>query len=96
MSRINYGEVLYSIKKDIPADRVIEATQAFLQLPICFYSIDDKLVDEAAAIKAVYSISYADCFAVALALRLDIPLVTGDPELPALKAIGLKLMWLGK
>ena len=95
MSRMNYGEVLYSIKKDFPENRIKQATEAFLEIPIKFYSIDDALVDEAAELKSVYTVSYADAFAAALSLRLDIPLATGDKELLTLKAIGLKLHWMG-
>ncbi|MEO7029194.1 MAG: PIN domain-containing protein [Acidobacteriaceae bacterium] len=95
MSRMNYGEVLYSIKKDFPSNRVEQAIQAFLEIPMEVYSVDDALVDEAVELKAVYSISYADAFAAALSLRLDIPLATGDKELLALKKIGLKLHWMG-
>jgi predicted nucleic acid-binding protein len=95
MSRMNYGEVLYSIKKDFPPNRIDQATQAFRQIPIQFHSVDDALVDEAAELKGVYTISYADAFAAALSLRMDVPLATGDPELLALKAIGLNLHWMG-
>jgi predicted nucleic acid-binding protein len=95
MSRMNYGEVLYSIKKDFPENRIKQAAEAFRQIPIKFYSIDDALVDEAAELKAVYAISYADAFAAALSLRLDVLLATGDKELLALKTIGLKLHWMG-
>jgi predicted nucleic acid-binding protein len=35
---------------------------------------------EAARIKARYAIAYADCFAVATALREGAPIVTGDPQ----------------
>jgi predicted nucleic acid-binding protein len=92
---MNYGEVLYSIRKDFPENRIKQATDAFLEIPIEFYSIDDALVDEAAALKGVYTISYADAFAAALSLRLGVPVATGDKEFLALTAIGLKLHWMG-
>jgi ribonuclease VapC len=96
MSRMNYGEVLYSIRKDFPEDRIEAGTRAFLEIPIQFHSIDDLLVDEAAALKGINAISYADAFAAALALRLDVPLATGDREFLVLQAVGLKLWWVGK
>jgi ribonuclease VapC len=96
MSRMNYGEVLYSIRKNFPSDKIEAGTRAFLEIPIQFHSIDDLLVDEAAALKGDNPISYADAFAVALALRLDVPLVTGDKELLGLRAVGLKLLWMGQ
>ncbi|HVG27494.1 MAG TPA: type II toxin-antitoxin system VapC family toxin [Acidobacteriaceae bacterium] len=93
MSRINYGEVLYSIRKDFPPERIEAAHRAFLELPIRYISVDDAMVDEAAALKAVYTCSYADCFAVALAIRSDAPPVTGDKELLMLREIGLQVLW---
>jgi ribonuclease VapC len=95
MSRMNYGEVVYSLAKDFPPNRVGAAHAAFVQIPIRFHSVDDALVDEAAALKAVNTISYADAFAAALALRMDVPLVTGDREFIALRQVGLRLVWVG-
>jgi predicted nucleic acid-binding protein len=95
MSRINHGEVIYSIRKDIPAHLQQMALTAFREIPIRLYSVDDLLVDEAVALKSVYKISFADAFGAALSLRLGLPFVTGDRELLALKAIGLQLHWMG-
>jgi predicted nucleic acid-binding protein len=94
MSRINYGEVVYSVRKDLPF-RQEEALRAFLEIPIRIHSVDDLLVDEAVALKSVYSISYADAFAAALSLRLNIPLITGNTEFFNLRQIGLKIECLG-
>jgi len=96
MSRINYGEVVYSVRKSFPSDRVEAALNAFREIPILLYSVDDALVDEAAALKALHSISYTDAFAAALAMRRKLPLVTGDPELLPLALLGLQLHWIGK
>jgi ribonuclease VapC len=95
MSRMNYGEVVYSVMKDFPADQLAQVFKAFREIPIHFYTVDDALVDEAAVLKSFHTISYADAFATALAMRLGFPLVTGDRELLALKQIGLKIHWLG-
>lgn len=96
MSRMNYGEVIYSIRKDFPVNLREQAAVAFEQLPIHLYSIDDQLVDEAAALKGVHKISYADAFAIAMAFRLRVPVVTGDTEFLGLKALGLRVHWVGK
>ncbi|MCZ6676039.1 MAG: PIN domain-containing protein [Candidatus Poribacteria bacterium] len=37
--------------------------------------------------KAKYPISYADAFAVATAIKEDIPVVTGDPEFQRVEGI---------
>jgi predicted nucleic acid-binding protein len=94
MSRINYGEVLYSVHKNLPKV-ANQATKAFLEIPIEFVSVDDALVDDAAALKSRYAISYADAFAAALALRLELPLATGDKDFLPLTPLGLQLLWLG-
>lgn len=95
MSRMNYGEVVYSVMKDFPADQLDQIFKAFREIPIHFYSVDDALVDAAAALKSFHAISYADAFAAALAMRLNLPLLTGDREFLVLQQIGLKVHWLG-
>ncbi len=95
MCRMNYGEVVYSVRKVFPAGKVETALSAFREIPIRLYSVDDLLVEEAAALEAIYPISYADAFAAALALRRGIPLVTGDREFQPLELIGLQLHWIG-
>ena len=96
MTRINYGEVIYSVRKanDLP-DRET-ALRTFLSLPIRVHSVSDSLVDEAVELKSIYPFSFADAFAAALALRLQAPLVTGDPEFRKLESDGsLQLHWVG-
>jgi predicted nucleic acid-binding protein len=95
MSRMNYGEVVYSVMKDFPADQLDQIFKAFREIPIHFYSVDDALVDAAASLKSFHAISYADAFAAALAMRLNLPLLTGDREFLVLQQIGLKVHWLG-
>lgn len=95
MSRINHGEVIYSIRKDFPANRIDQALKAFGEIPIQVHTVDDGLVDDAVALKSVYPISYADAFAVALAIRLRVAPVTGDPELRRLSLVDLRLQWIG-
>jgi predicted nucleic acid-binding protein len=96
MSRIIQGEIWYQVAKrwgyDVsPAYRVRIA-----KLPIQVISIDDDLVDEAAELKARFSISYADCFAAALAIRRGAPIATGDPDFFKLETAGLlNVHWMG-
>jgi ribonuclease VapC len=50
---------------------------------------------EASRLKARYPIAYADAFAIQLAREMDVPLVTGDPEIRALEKEGLlQVIWL--
>jgi predicted nucleic acid-binding protein len=97
MSRINYGEVIYTIRKTPDIVNPEEALRNFLSAPIRVCSIDDALVDEAVELKSKYPFAYADAFAAALAIRLGAPLVTGDNEFLALEKDGLlSLRWVGK
>jgi predicted nucleic acid-binding protein len=96
MSRMNHGEVIYSIRKSFPADRVTTALTVLEEIPIQLYSVDDALIDEAVGLKSVYPISYADAFGVALSMRLKRPFVSGDPELRTLSMPDFHLHWVGK
>jgi uncharacterized protein len=95
MSRINHGEVVYSIRKCFPPDKITSGLKAFGEIPIRLVSVDDRLVDAAVDLKSVYPISYADAFAVALSVRRGVPLVTGDPELRPIVLPGFRIHWLG-
>jgi predicted nucleic acid-binding protein len=96
MSRINFGEILYSCWKlnKVEADRLFADAEA---LPVDIISVDDDLVIEAARLKATCNASYADCFAAALAIRHDVPVVTGDKEFLGLVKVQPRLLlnWLG-
>jgi len=91
---INLGETFYILARE----RGIEQAEYFMDvifpsLPI--KNITNTLIDvlEAARIKSEYSISYADCFAAATAMREDASIVTGDPEF---KKLGEKvsMVWI--
>ena len=77
ISIINMIEVKYRIIREKRATpRVLAALQA---LPITVASADG-YADQVASLKAAYPVSLADCFAAALAIDLDCPVITGDPE----------------
>ena len=81
MNDINVGEAFYVLAKE----RGVEKAEYFVNtvlpnLPIEVVPNTLQDVIEAARIKATHSISYADCFVVATALKKDAAIVTGDPE----------------
>ena len=94
INSINAGEVFYIFARE----RGIQAAEYFqsvilpsLPVRIVENSLDD--VIEAARIKAKYSLSFADCFAAATAIREGASLLTGDPEFKKLgKALSIE--WL--
>ena len=93
MTVINWGEVYYIIYREYGQDKAQEIAQLIETFPIKLIPIDLKLAKEAALLKAAYPISYADCFAAALAKIHKLELVTGDPEFKNLKNM-IKILWI--
>ncbi len=94
MNDINVGETYYILAKE----RGMEQADVFLNvmlpsLPIIICSNSFEHVIEASRIKARYPISYADCFAVATALRENATIVTGDPEFKTVQKL-VEIDWL--
>jgi predicted nucleic acid-binding protein len=93
LSLINLGEVYYITQRERGKDRAVETLILLDQLPIQQEPVDRALVLSAASIKAHHAISYADAFAAGLAQRLNIPVVTGDPEFQKVTA-AIDVVWL--
>lgn len=93
MSTINWGEVYYCLARARGLEAAEEAVRVIVQLPITLVSPDSEAVLEAARLKAQHAISFADCFAAALAQRHNGPLVTGDPDFRRLEP-SLSVRWL--
>jgi predicted nucleic acid-binding protein len=77
---INVGEIIYLTKRRFGDNKKMEILGRIHQLGFNILPVPESLVYEAAELKAEYSISYADCFALACALEHSAILVTGDPE----------------
>jgi predicted nucleic acid-binding protein len=94
MSWINVGEVYYITAKRYGREKA----EAFLQrppsLPIRVVLPDEADIIAAARLKGSRRLAYADAFAAALALREGATVITGDPELAALKDL-LSIDWIG-
>lgn len=80
MASVNLGEVLYRTIREADNARAQVMLAEFRGLPIEVIAVDEELAVEGAVIKGAFRISYADCIAAALALRLDATLVTGDRD----------------
>lgn len=94
MNDINVGETFYILARE----RGSEEAEYFLNvvlptLPIV--NISNALYDvvQAARIKAQYPISYADCFAVATALKEEATILTGDTEFKHVEKV-VRIEWL--
>jgi len=93
LSVVNWGEVYYNTMRE---EGVAEAEKVILQLdkfPIQMVEANRELTYEAAKLKGKYRIAYADCFAVALSLKLNASLVTGDLEFKKLKE-RISIQWI--
>jgi PIN domain nuclease of toxin-antitoxin system len=93
MSLINLGEVLYITerKRGLPAAQTVQALVESLPLELLEASRD--LILDAAHIKALHALSYADAFAVASAIRESAIILTGDPEYQSVEDL-VKVEWL--
>lgn len=89
MSIVNLGEVYYATARKSGIEKAREDRVSLLQSPIRFVEVDNDLVWEAAEIKTVHALAYADAFAAALTVRLKAVLVTGDPEFEVLAKSGV-------
>ncbi|MCX5826899.1 MAG: type II toxin-antitoxin system VapC family toxin [Deltaproteobacteria bacterium] len=77
---INLGEIIYLTKRRFGDEKKIEVLSRIYQLGFKILSIPDSIVFQAAELKAQYTLSYADCFALACSINHSAVLVTGDPE----------------
>jgi uncharacterized protein len=80
MSRMNWGEVYYSIYRTHGADRAEKVVNLLDRLPIEIIDIDKEIVYRAAILKGKHRIAFGDCFAAALAILNKCPVMTGDNE----------------
>jgi len=93
MSVVNWGEVYYNTMRE---QGVSEAEKVTLQLdkfPIQIVDVNKELAYEAAKLKGEFRIAYADCFAVALSVKLNADLVTGDPDFKKLPE-RISIQWI--
>lgn len=90
MSVINMAEVKYTlVRRGRNTPQVIAAIEA---LPIEIASADES-IDAVISLKANYALSLADCFAAAVAIENNCPVVTGDPEFRKLEGL-VQVEWV--
>jgi predicted nucleic acid-binding protein len=93
LSVINLGELYYNTLRERSREKAEEIVFLLEQLPIHIVAADLGMTLEAARIKGMYPVAYADCFAAALAIRKKAKVVTGDPEFEKFKDI-LSVEWI--
>lgn len=91
MSVVNVGEVWYIIAREVSEEDADNSVKILRDLRIQFENVDWELTQEAARFKSQYKMSYADCYAAALAKSRKADLVTGDLEFKQIeKAINIQ------
>jgi ribonuclease VapC len=95
LSIINLGEILYITERRSGLENVQDALALLRQLPIHVLPADEQAVFAAAHIKANYTVSYADSYAIAAAQQVGGTLITGDPEFSVVEDV-VNIEWLQK
>ena len=94
MSSVNFGEVYYIVLRECGQSKANEIEKVIQTLPIEVVNADMQLAKEAGRFKAVKRhISYADCFAAALAKLNKGELITGDKEFKAVED-EVRIAWI--
>ncbi len=93
MSVINWGEVYYITLREYGEEHAERVNHALKNMPIEIVDVDMELTLQAARLKARGGISYADCFAAALAVRKKGELATGDREFKAVADVA-QIRWI--
>ncbi len=98
ISLINLGEVYYQLYRKKGADKADSFWDEVWRgvLPLSVMEVTRKRVLESSRLKARFPLALADAFAVQLALEMQTPLVTGDPEIEAIEKSepALHVIWL--
>ena len=93
LSAVNWGEVYYITMREAGHERAGKVAQLISTLPIQIVAADLDLTRQAATLKSKHKMSYADCFAAALAKQRKVELVTGDKEFRQVEG-EVKILWL--
>ena len=93
LSVVNWGEVYYITLREAGRERTEEIAHLISTLPIQIIPADLELTKGAAEFKVSKKMSYADCFAAALAKLRRVELVTGDEEYKQVEG-EVKILWI--
>ena len=93
MSEINLGEIYYITMRRMGADFARRFLDHFSTFAVDRVPASWEIILSAAEVKAQHALSYADCFAVATALKYQAVIVTGDPEFKKIEHL-VKIDWI--
>ena len=93
MSVVNAGEIWYIIARRASETDADRSLRELKQLGIELVDADWSIAHDAGRFKAKHRMSFADCFAAALAKHRKAHLVTGDPEFKQVES-DISVVWL--
>ncbi len=93
LSAMNLGEIIYATKRNFGDQKKIEILAHIERLGFTVLPVSNNLIFQAAEFKAEFSISFADCFALATALEHKAAIVTGDPEFRKVEHL-VDIIWI--
>lgn len=93
MTVVNAGEVWYILAREVSVAEADSSIRQLRQLGIDFIDADWGLAHEAAGFKSKHKMSFADCFAAALARQKNANLITGDSEFKQVQR-DISITWL--
>ena len=93
LNAINLGEIIYTTKREFGDQKKIEVLAHIERLKFTVLPVPNSLIFQAAEYKAQFSISYADCFALASAIEHKASIVTGDPEFKKVAHLA-EILWV--
>jgi ribonuclease VapC len=95
ISVVNAGEVWYILARKVSEGEANKSIAELQQLGIEFVDANWELAQQAARFKSKHKMSFADCFAAALAKEKKAELVTGDPEFKQVDG-EVQITWLAR
>jgi ribonuclease VapC len=90
---VNWGEVIYHALRTGGEERAELTEEIIRALPINLVEANKDLTLQAARLKAFKKMSYADCYAAALAMKKKCELMTGDKEFKQVEK-EIKIRWI--
>ena len=93
MTVVNAGEVWYIVARETSVTEAEASIKELCDLGIEFVDADWELAKSAGYFKARNKMSFADCFAAALARKTKAHLATGDPEFKQVET-EIAITWL--
>jgi len=89
----NLGEIIYTTQREFGDQKKVEVLAHMERLNFRVLPVPNQLIFQAAEYKAQFSISYANCFALASAAEHKAPIVTGDPDFRKVEGVA-EIFWI--